>query len=64
MKKANKMLFLTDQYAHLRILEEIKQKLKKILKDNMKQIEQMNDETEFYQECRDLINDVFDRVPS
>eukprot|EP00347_Sterkiella_histriomuscorum_P009875 403339540 len=50
-----------DPQAHIKALKLLKDKMNDLLKDNQKQIEQMNDDSKFYLECRDLVMEVFSR---
>jgi len=59
-QKNGSLISTSEKQTHLKILDEIKINLKKVLKDNLKQIELMNEDTSFYKECRDLINEVFE----
>ncbi|CDW81520.1 UNKNOWN [Stylonychia lemnae] len=60
-KKSKNTMIENDAATHVKALQELKQKLNDLLQDNQKQIEQMNDDSKFYLECRDLVMEVFNK---
>ena len=50
-----------DPVSHIKVLQDIKNKMNELLMDNTRQIEQMDNDKFFYEECRDLILEVFNK---
>ena len=60
-RKVEIVLEENDPISHIKVLQDIKNRMNELLTDNTRQIEQMDNDKFFYEECRDLILEVFNK---